>query len=179
MGFLKQDKQKAIQEVASEILKGMKHLIRNLSHQPSHLNIKLNDVTILKFNKLISLLNQTNHTQFKCALVYLSSPVYSLNLSDNASSSSIPHLLPPNLNIFASTVVVVVHHVPPMSMTLNFRKPHNKLLSCNAKSVALKFSKDTFSISSNSSFMSSTITSDDNVFNIKIFLVSMSLVFKK
>lgn len=48
MGFLKQDKQKAIQEVASEILKGMKHLIRNLSHQPSHLNIKLNDVTILK-----------------------------------------------------------------------------------------------------------------------------------
>ena len=41
MGFPKLDEQKAIQEAASEGLKGMKHLIRTLSNQPSHFLPKL------------------------------------------------------------------------------------------------------------------------------------------
>ncbi|RZB57702.1 putative WRKY transcription factor 11 isoform E [Glycine soja] len=172
MGFPKLDEQKAIQEAASEGLKGMKHLIRTLSNQPSHLNTELTDVTVSKFKKLISLLNRTGHARFRRAPVQYSSPHAPVH-NTNASTSSIQLPPPPqNPNIpalaqFPTPAPVAVHHTP---VTLDFTKPHNALLSSNAKSVELEFSKETFSVSSNSSFMSSAITGDGSVSNGKIFL---------
>ncbi|KAG4954110.1 hypothetical protein GLYMA_14G135400v4 [Glycine max] len=172
MGFPKLDEQKAIQEAASEGLKGMEHLIRTLSHQPFHLNTELTDVTVSKFKKLISLLNRTGHARFRRAPVQYSSPPAPVH-NANTSTSSIQLPPPPqNPNIpapvqFPSPAPVAVHHAP---VTLDFTKPHNALLSSNAKSVELEFSKETFSVSSNSSFMSSAITGDGSVSNGKIFL---------
>lgn len=69
MGFPKMEEQKAIQEAASEGLKGMEHLIALLSHQPSHLHTHLTDVTVSNFRKLISLLilKRTGHARFRRA----------------------------------------------------------------------------------------------------------------
>ncbi|RDX89321.1 putative WRKY transcription factor 11, partial [Mucuna pruriens] len=147
MGFPKLEDQKAIQEAASEGLKGMEHLIRILSHQPSHLNTDLTDVTVSKFKKLISLLNRTGHARFRRAPLQLPPP---------------PPPPPPH---FASPPPLP--H-PPASVTLDFTNPHNTVLNSNAKSVELEFSKDAaFSVSSNSSFMSSAITGDGSVSNGK------------
>ncbi|KAK7293679.1 hypothetical protein RJT34_16552 [Clitoria ternatea] len=170
IGFPKLEEQKAIQEAASEGLKGMEHLIRILSHQPTHLNTEITDVTVSKFKKLISLLNRTGHARFRRAPV------------PHASTSSSPVHLPPaqNTNVsppppqFASPAPVAVHHAPA-TVTLDFTKPYsnnstnnNILMSSNAKSMEFEFSKETFSISSNnSSFISSAITGDGSVSNGK------------
>ncbi|KAJ1420122.1 Zn-cluster domain [Sesbania bispinosa] len=53
----------------------------------------------------------------------------------------------------------------PQSLTLDFTKPN--ILNSNAKSLELEFSKETFSVSSNSSFISSAITGDGSVSNGK------------
>ncbi|ESW33320.1 hypothetical protein PHAVU_001G060200 [Phaseolus vulgaris] len=172
MGFPKIDDQKAIQEAASEGLKGMEHLIRILSHQPSHLNTDLTDVTVSKFKKLISLLNRTGHARFRRAPVQAPQPVQTPAPVHNPPSAPL-HPPPPqtaNLSLpalFASPAPV--HHAPG-SVTLDFTKPHNALRNSKAKSVELEFSKETFSVSSNSSFMSSAITGDGSVSNGKIFL---------
>ncbi|QCD99654.1 probable WRKY transcription factor 11 [Vigna unguiculata] len=182
MGFPKIDDQKAIQEAASEGLKGMEHLIRILSHQPSHLNTDLTDVTVSKFKKLISLLNRTGHARFRRAPVQpqvqppepvqTPEPIQTLAPAHNPPSAPL-HLPPPqtaNLSLpalFASPAPV--HHASG-SVTLDFTKPHNALRNSKAKSVELEFSKETFSVSSNSSFMSSAITGDGSVSNGKIFL---------
>lgn len=149
------EEQKAIQEAASEGIKGMEHLIHLLSHQPSHLQT---DLTVSKFKKLISLLNRTGHARFRRAPLPSTSP-------------SLPPPPPPN--------PVVVNHAPvtfvqatqqPQTLTLDFTKPNNNILSSNAKSMELEFSKETttFSVSSNnSSFMSSAITGDGSVSNGK------------
>ncbi|XP_014503474.1 probable WRKY transcription factor 11 [Vigna radiata var. radiata] len=180
MGFPKIDDQKAIQEAASEGLKGMEHLIRILSHQPSHLNTDLTDVTVSKFKKLISLLNRTGHARFRRAPLQVNppepvqtpEPLQTLAPAHNPPSAPL-HLPPPqtaNLSLpalFASPAPV--HHASG-SVTLDFTKPHNALRNSKAKSVELEFSKETFSVSSNSSFMSSAITGDGSVSNGKIFL---------
>ncbi|XP_057434621.1 probable WRKY transcription factor 17 [Lotus japonicus] len=148
MGFPQMDQQKkAIQEAANEGLKGMEHLINLLSHQPSHLQTDLTDVTVSNFKKLISLLNRTGHARFR-----------------RAPLPSTP--TPPQPNPIA------VHHPKPtvaQSLTLDFTKPNNFLTS-NAKSLELEFSKETttFSVSSNSSFLSSAITGDGSVSNGKL-----------
>lgn len=89
MDFPKQDKHKAIKEVALEGLKGMENLIQTLSHHPFYLNTKLIDITISKFKKLIALLNQTSHVRFKHASIHSPAQVHSLNPVHNASTSSI------------------------------------------------------------------------------------------
>ncbi|KAL2318262.1 hypothetical protein Fmac_032138 [Flemingia macrophylla] len=66
-GLPKLDEQTAIQEAASEGLKGMEHLIRTLSHQPTHLNTHLTHLTLSNFKRLISLLNRTGHARFRRA----------------------------------------------------------------------------------------------------------------
>ena len=53
------------------------------------------------------------------------------------------------------------------SLTLNFTKP-NIFNTTNAKSMDLKFSKETFDISLKSSFMSFAITDNDSVSNKKL-----------
>ncbi|XP_027329505.1 probable WRKY transcription factor 17 [Abrus precatorius] len=158
MGFPKLEEQKAIQEAASEGLKGMEHLIRTLSNQPTHLNTHLTDVTVSKFKKLISLLNRTGHARFRRAPLH-------------APSTSQPVQLPPPQNPTLSSPPQFASPAPvnhaPASVTLDFTKPHNTVLSSHAKSVELEFSKETFSVSSNSSFMSSAITGDGSVSNGK------------
>ncbi|KAK7384851.1 hypothetical protein VNO78_30554 [Psophocarpus tetragonolobus] len=190
MGFPKMDDQTAIQEAASEGLKGMEHLIRALSNQPTHLNTELTDITVSKFKKLISLLNRTGHARFRRAPVHSPNPVHiqtplplpipvPIPISNpNPNPSAPPQNPNPNPNVplppqFPSSAAL--HHAPPpppASVTLDFTKPHNALRSSAAKSVELEFSKETFSVSSNSSFMSSAITGDGSVSNGKLFLTA-------
>ncbi|XP_061362541.1 probable WRKY transcription factor 17 [Gastrolobium bilobum] len=175
MVFPKLDEQKAIQEAASEGLNGMEHLIRILSHQPTHLNTDLTDGTVLKFKKLISLLNRTGHARFRRAPVHRSSS--SPTTTSSSSLPPLPQLQALNISPppqFTSPAPVAVHPAPasfvpaqPQSLTLDFTKPNNHILSSNAKSMELEFSKETFSVSSNSSFMSSAITGDGSVSNGK------------
>ncbi|XP_020207515.1 probable WRKY transcription factor 11 [Cajanus cajan] len=115
MGFPKMEEQKAIQEAASEGLKGMEDLIGLLSHQPSHLHTDLTDVTVSNFKKLISLLKRTGHARFRRA----------------------PLPAP-----------------PPQSLTLDFTKPNIFPSSSKSHSLELEFSKETLSVSSNSSSIS-------------------------
>lgn len=188
MGFPKMDEQKAIQEAASESLKGMEHMIRLLSHQPNHIDCTdLTDVTVYKFKKLIHLLNRTGHARFRRApLPSSSSPSTSTSptpppaatataaTSSATASRSISQSQTLNMSHAPSFVnpVSVQHHAPssivaPQSLTLDFTKPNNILTSNNTKSLELEFSKETFSVSSNSSFMSSAITGDGSVSNGK------------
>lgn len=183
MGFPKLDEQKAIQEAASEGLKGMEHLILTLSHQPTQLNTQLTDLTVSKFKKLISLLNRTGHARFRRAPVQ-PPPV---QLQSTLSSSSLPPppqpqtstpkqfpSPPPSLSPPLAPTPISIRHAPSSfpqpqhhSLTLDFTKPNDVVLSSNAKNsiVELEFSKDTatFSVSSTSSFMSSAITGDGSV----------------
>ncbi|GAU15211.1 hypothetical protein TSUD_09490 [Trifolium subterraneum] len=185
MGFPKLDEQKAIQEAASEGLKGMEHLILTLSNQPTQLNTQLTDHTVSKFKKLISLLNRTGHARFRRAPVQTSSsPPVQIFSSPVQLQPSLPppqpkqfHSPPPAL----SPTPISIRHAPATfvqpqpqslsqshSLTLDFTKPNDVVLSSNAKNnsmVELEFSKDTatFSVSSTSSFMSSAITGDGSV----------------
>ncbi|KAI4316207.1 hypothetical protein L6164_024209 [Bauhinia variegata] len=192
LSFPKMDEQKAIQEAASEGLKGMEHMIRLLSHQSNQMDCAdLTDVTVSKFKKLISLLNRTGRARFRRGPVH-SSP--STSTSPPPSSASAPAASAflsqsQNLNLspvqFNSPATVspapivnpgTVHHAPintpssfvptlSQSLTLDFTK--SNILSSNTKSLELEFSKETFSVSSNSSFMSSAITGDGSVSNGK------------
>ncbi|KAI4337429.1 hypothetical protein L6164_015848 [Bauhinia variegata] len=194
LGFPKIDEQKAIQEAASEGLKGMEHMIRLLSHQPNQMDCTdLTDVTVSKFKKLISLLNRTGHARFRRGPVPPSpsstpsasnSPPPSSATPSSAFLSQSPNLNPSPVQFNSRATVapvsivnpVTVRHVPvntptsfvptqSQSLTLDFTKPN--ILSSNTKSLELEFSKETFSVSSNSSFMSSAITGDGSVSNGK------------
>lgn len=196
MGFPKLDEQKAIQEAASEGLKGMEHLILTLSHQPTQLNTQLTDLTVSKFKKFISLLNRTGHARFRRAPVHFStSPVRPQTppVQSTPSTSSLPPpqvqssaiSLPPHFPSPSSAPVTNRHapanFVQPQShsLTLDFTKPNDVVL--NKPMVELEFSKETatFSVSSNSSFMSSAITGDGSVSNGKqgssIFLTPVAV----
>ncbi|KEH39749.1 putative transcription factor WRKY family [Medicago truncatula] len=179
MGFPKIDEQKAIQEAASEGLKGMEHLILTLSHQPTQLNTQLTDHTVSKFKKLISLLNRTGHARFRRAPVHSSSssaPVQPVQIQSTPSPVQTPTVsLPKHFpSPSQAPAPISVRHAPASfvqpqshSMTLDFTKPNDVVLSSNTKNsmVELEFSKDTatFSVSSASSFMSSAITGDGSV----------------
>ncbi|KAL5559396.1 hypothetical protein UlMin_035607 [Ulmus minor] len=196
MGFPKMDDQKAIQEAASQGLKGMEHLIRILSHQNQNGQASqmdctdLADVTVSKFKKVISLLNRTGHARFRRAPVQSNSSSASPPSSSSSSGSlSLPqsqtlNLAPapftsqtyaPAASILPLTTVQPAIAAPPataagfvqaqpQSMTLDFTKPN--ILSSNHKSGDIDF-KESFSVSSSSSFMSSAITGDGSVSNGK------------
>ncbi|XP_028781246.1 probable WRKY transcription factor 17 [Neltuma alba] len=192
MGFPKMDEQKAIQEAASEGLKGMENLIRVLSHKPDLVDCAdLTDVTVSKFKKVISLLNRTGHARFRRAPIPPSSspppsasklppPSSAVPSSANISQSQIPNLSPAQFPSPAPIPNPVTLHNAPInnstapsgfvpahsqSLTLDFTKPN--ILTSKTKSLELEFSKETFSVSSNSSFMSSAITGDGSVSNGK------------
>ncbi|XWS17906.1 hypothetical protein CRYUN_Cryun33cG0108800 [Craigia yunnanensis] len=171
MSFPKMDDQMAIQEAASQGLKCMEHLIRFLSHQSNHVDCTdLADHTVSKFKKVISLLNRTGHARFR------QGPIQ----SSSSPSSSSASLTVPNSNKTLSLTPVTVSPAPvsapvitpasfvqsqPQSLTLDFTKPN--LFSSNAKSTELEFTRESFCVSSNSSFMSSSITGDGSVSNGK------------
>ncbi|PON73052.1 WRKY domain containing protein [Parasponia andersonii] len=204
MGFPKMDDQKAIQEAAAQGLKSMEHLIRFLSHnqqqtttQPNFMDCTdLADVTVSKFRKVITLLNRTGHARFRRA------PVHSSNSSSSSSSGSlslpqpqtlaVAPRLPPATYVSPAPVALLPtvqaasfvqsQPAPPQIMTLDFTKPNNFLSSSQKVASAageVEFAKESFSVSSSSSFMSSAITGDGSVSNGKqgsIFLSSAPTV---
>ncbi|CAN1825391.1 Probable WRKY transcription factor 11 [Linum perenne] len=142
MRFGKMDDQIAIQEAATQGLKSMEHLIGVMSRQQPTNHVDYTDIaehTVSRFKKVISLLNRTGHARFR----------------RGPSSSSAAASAPPS---YVQT--------QPQSLTLDFTKPTR--FTPNSKSVELEFTKDSFSGSSNSSFMSSAITGDGSVSNGKL-----------
>ncbi|CAN0860174.1 Probable WRKY transcription factor 11 [Linum grandiflorum] len=189
MRFRKMDDQMAIQEAATQGLKSMEHLIGVMSrNQPAnHVDYtEITEHTVSRFKKVISLLNRTGHARFRRGPAHLSSSSPSPAASSPPSSSSSP----PSHSKSPQSAAATEHHpraiiqvapppirisIPapssytqpqPQSLTLDFTKPN--IFASNSKSVELEFTKDSFSCSSNSSFMSSAITGDGSVSNGKL-----------
>ncbi|XP_010526265.1 PREDICTED: probable WRKY transcription factor 17 isoform X2 [Tarenaya hassleriana] len=157
MSFPKMDDQTAIKEAASQGLESMEHLIRTLSHRP-HGNVdcsELTDFTVSKFRKVISLLNRTGHARFRRG------PVHSSAASPLPATSNPPPISAPAPVIVPANLV----QSNQQSLTLDFSR--SSIFGSKAKSGELEFAKDSFSVSSNSSYMSSAITGDGSVSNGK------------
>lgn len=189
MSFPKMDDQMAIQEAASQGLKSMEHLIRLLSHKQSSNHVDcsdLTDATVSKFKKVISLLNRTGHARFRRGPVsstsssssgssaHLSVPQnHAMNLTPTPFTSPTtvppaPFAAPATIAQPQAKVAAAANFIQPQhqSMTLDFTRPN--ILNSNPKGTGLEFSKETFSVSSSSSFMSSAITGDGSVSNGKL-----------
>ncbi|XP_039131591.1 WRKY transcription factor WRKY51-like [Dioscorea cayenensis subsp. rotundata] len=149
----KMENQIAIQEAAAAGLRGLEHLVLQLSHQ-SHQQTtidcrEITDHTISKFKKVISILNRTGHARFRRGP---SSVTQTLTLS-----SPLPPAPPPL--------------PPPPSQTLTFDFTNPAAGSRGTDIATSQFTNDSFSISTpmssaNSSFLSS-ITGDGSVSNGK------------
>ncbi|CAH8274699.1 unnamed protein product [Arabidopsis lyrata] len=178
MRFPKMDDQTAIQEAASQGLQSMEHLIRVLSNRPEQQHnvdcSEITDFTVSKFKTVISLLNRTGHARFRRGPVHSTSspkqqsqivktiqPKAPVVTQPARTTTNLPQIVPPPSSF--------VHSNQP-SVTLDFSKP--SVFGTKAKSSDLEFSKENFSVSLNSSFMSSGITGDGSVSNGKIFLAS-------
>ncbi|CAH2077358.1 unnamed protein product [Thlaspi arvense] len=193
MRFPKMDDQKAIQEAASQGLQSMEHLIRVLSNRPEqHNNVdcsEITDFTVSKFKTVISLLNRTGHARFRRGPVHsfpssapsAASPQKQQSQIVKVAQSEAPVVSQPtrttaNLaQIVPPPSVVVtpssfVHSNQP-SVTLDFTKP--SIFGSKSKSSEIEFAKENFSVSLNSSYMSSAITGDGSVSKgSSIFLAS-------
>ena len=143
---------------------------------------ELTDHTVSKFKKVISLLNRTGHARFRRGPIR---PSASTSSASSSASLYVPHsqtlnlaptpiasskaaiVAPANLPQTQTQISVPASFVTsqPQSLTLDFTKP----FAANAKTTAeLDYSKETFSVSSSSSFMSSAITGDNSVSNGKL-----------
>ncbi|KAJ8758670.1 hypothetical protein K2173_000391 [Erythroxylum novogranatense] len=186
VSFSKIEDQMAIQEAASQGLKSMEHLIRFMSQRSNNLDCSdLTDVTVSKFKKVISLLNRTGHARFRRGPVqpsssssppFSSQPSLSTPRPHSVTVTPAPVTAPATVQqpsiIQTMTAPLLQMTVPssfvqsqPHAVTLDFTKP--SIFGSNAKSTELEFTKDSFSVSSNSSFMSSAITGDGSVSNGK------------
>ncbi|XP_018485356.1 probable WRKY transcription factor 11 isoform X2 [Raphanus sativus] len=170
MRFPQMDDQKAIQEAASQGLQSMEHLIRVLStNRPEHNNSnvdcsEITDFTVSKFKTVISLLNRTGHARFRRG------PVRSPQKQQNQTvkPESPPIVVPQPSRPTAKLLPAVV---APPSITLDFTKP--TVFGSSSKSSEMDFAKENFSVSLNSSYMSSAITGDGSVSKgSSIFLAS-------
>lgn len=160
MRIPKMEDQTAIQEAASQGLKSMEHLIRVLSNnRPEERNVdcsEITDFTVSKFKKVISLLNRTGHARFRRG------PVHSLPPPSSSSSPPPPtaKMTPPAPTQISAPVSFVQSN--QQSVTLDFTRP--SVFGAKPKSSeVVEFAKESFSVSSNSSFMSSAITGDGSV----------------
>ncbi|KAM0943287.1 putative transcription factor WRKY family [Dioscorea sansibarensis] len=141
----------AIQEAAAAGLRGLEHLVLQLSHQ-SHQQTpidcrEITDHTISKFRKVISILNRTGHARFR------------RGPSSVTQTLTLPSPLPP----------VAPPPPPSHTLTLDFTKP--TVGSRGTDIATCHFTGESFSISTpissaNSSFLSS-ITGDGSVSNGK------------
>ncbi|KAL4318315.1 hypothetical protein GQ457_18G000510 [Hibiscus cannabinus] len=160
MSFPNMDDHTAIQEAASQGIKTMEHLIALISQQSNRADCaNVADLTVSKFKKVISLINRTGHARFRRGPVQSSSPSASLT---DTNSHKVLTRAPATVNPALVEAPAVTH---PQSLTLDFTKPN--LFSSNSKSAELEFTKESFSVSSSSSFMSSAITGDGSVSNGK------------
>ena len=161
MRFPKMDDQKAIQEAASQGLQSMEHLIRVLStnrpEQQSNVDCsEITDFTVSKFKTVISLLNRTGHARFRRG------PVHSTSSSPPIQQSQIVKTAQPEAPVVSQPARATTS-LPPSrpSVTLDFTKP--SIFGSNSKSSELEFSKENFSVSLSSSFMTSALTGDGSV----------------
>jgi hypothetical protein len=164
MSFPKIDNQTAIQETATQGIKSMEQLIRLLSSQQTQQPSNYTDVTVSKCKKVISLLNRTGHARFRRAPVQQNAPSTTTSPSTSSSSAAFQTqnlMLTPAPTTFNPSPV----SFPSQSLTLDFTKPN----SYSTKSeIEFASAKDNFSVSSNSSFVSSAITGDNSVSNGKL-----------
>jgi hypothetical protein len=142
-----------ILETVYESLNTPQNLINVLTHQPSHFKSNITNTTVANFKKLSSsssLLNRTGHARFR-----------------RAPMVTLPQ--PPQTSFPSTTMPPSPLHIQPQhqSSTLDFTKPDIIRFNPKFLSLDLEFPKETFSVSSNSSFMSSTITGDDIISNSK------------
>ncbi|XP_039145076.1 WRKY transcription factor WRKY51-like [Dioscorea cayenensis subsp. rotundata] len=162
MGYTKMNDQIAIQEAAAAGLRGLEHLVSQLSNQSSAMDCReITDQTVSKFKKVISILNRTGHARFRRGAVTSPAP---------STVTPQPRLLPPP-------------PPPPQTLTLDFTKPNTGSIpiivsGAGPEMASSHYGKDNFSIctsisSANSSFLSS-ITNDGSVSNGK---TSSSLLF--
>ncbi|GMI89513.1 WRKY DNA-binding protein 11 [Hibiscus trionum] len=169
MSFPKMDDHTAIQEAASQGMKSMEHLITLLSQHSNRADCAdVADLTVSKFKKVISLINRTGHARFRrgplpSSSSFSSPSSSSASLTDTNSHKSLTRTPAP---IEAPSVTPTFVPSQPQSLTLDFTKPN--LFSSNSKNTDLEFTKESFSVSSNSSFMSSAITGDGSVSNGKL-----------
>ncbi|KAL5074225.1 hypothetical protein RYX36_013209 [Vicia faba] len=146
MEFPNIEEKKAILETASDSINSLNNFVDFLSHKPSHLNSDLTNTTVANFNKLSSLLNRTGRARFRRApLPQPPQNLYPTPAPAPSTSTTPPQVQPPPQS---------QNH----SLTLDFTKPN--IFRSNPKSLDLEFHKEAFSVSSNSSFMSSAITCD-------------------
>ncbi|KAE8718783.1 putative WRKY transcription factor 17 [Hibiscus syriacus] len=167
MSLPKIDDQTAIQEAASQGVKSMEHLITLLSQQSNRADCAdVADIAVSKFKKVISLINRNGHARFRRGPVQSSSfsspSSSSASLTDANSQKSLIRAPAP---VEATSVTPSFVPSQPLSLTLDFTKP--SLFSSKSKSTEFEFTKENFSVSSNSSFMSSAITGDGSVSNWK------------
>ncbi|ESQ46443.1 hypothetical protein EUTSA_v10000242mg [Eutrema salsugineum] len=166
MRLPKMEDQTAIQEAASQGLKSMEHLIRVLSNRPEDHNVdcsEITDFTVGKFKKVISLLNRTGHARFRRG------PVHSPPSSSSSSAATAPppptlvsQPQPPSQISSPSLTPASFVQSHQQSVTLDFTRP--SVFGAKTKSSEIvEFAKESFSVSSNSSFMSSAITGDGSV----------------
>ncbi|KAK8513467.1 hypothetical protein V6N12_052655 [Hibiscus sabdariffa] len=94
--YPKTDDQMAIQEVASQGLKSMDHLIRLLPHQSNH--VECTDVAVPKSKKAISLINRTGHARFRRG------PLRSSPSLSSPSSSSFRYRVSSNSSFMSSAI---------------------------------------------------------------------------
>ncbi|KAF8097553.1 hypothetical protein N665_0286s0061 [Sinapis alba] len=173
MRFPQMDDQKAIQEAASQGLQSMEHLIRVLStnrteHNNNNNNVdcsEITDFTVSKFKTVISLLNRTGHARFRRG------PVRSpLKQQNQIAKPEAPIVSQPSKPTAKLLPVSVTPSNQP-SITLDFTKP--TVFGSSSKSSEMDFAKENFSVSLNSSYMSSAITGDGSVSKgSSIFLTS-------
>ncbi|CAH8387461.1 unnamed protein product [Eruca vesicaria subsp. sativa] len=164
MHFPKMDDQTAIQEAASQGIQSMEHLIRVLStNRTEHNNnnnnnvdcSEITDFTVSKFKTVISLLNnRTGHARFRRG------PVNSPQ-QQNTQKISI------------TETPVISQPSKPTVVNLDFTKPG--IFGSSSKSSEMDFAKENFTVSLNSSYMSSAITGDGSVSKgSSIFLTNSS-----
>ncbi|KAJ0965611.1 hypothetical protein J5N97_026749 [Dioscorea zingiberensis] len=150
MAKTKMEEQMAIQEAAAAGLRGLEHLVFQLSHQsqqqPAIDCREITEHTVSKFRKVISILNRTGHARFRRG------PSSSANQTLTISSPPPPPPPP-----------------PPQTLTLDFTKPI--VGSRDSEIATSQYTSEGFTISTpmssaTSSFLSS-ITADGSVSNGK------------
>ncbi|GAU49972.1 hypothetical protein TSUD_307270 [Trifolium subterraneum] len=119
------------------------------------------NTTVNNLKKLSSLHNRIGHARFRRA------PVVPLPQLPHTSFASTTTSLPPqtfstSTNTSLPPPLLHIQPQPPQhqSLTLDFTKPNILISNSESLSLDLDIPKETFSVSSNSSFMSSAITGD-------------------
>lgn len=159
----------AIQQAASQGLRSVENLIGLLSsHRNPHSSLadctSLTDHAVSKFRKVISLLDRTGHARFRRGPVH--PPAASTPPRQSPVQAFTPSPIVPSPSIQAPAPARFAPPQAKQSLTLDFTKP--SIVGSNAKGgTEIEFAKDSFSVSSTSSFMSSAITGDGSVSNGK------------